>query len=127
MISLQSITNADFIEGVDNVQIAMAVQQSAMDALDKSSAVAAPPVEAQLADDGGASATLSPYTQHWKPCYLCGLDVTWPYMLHSDASRATVTHNCSSCGEVVCTACSPAGDSVPSDGRLFQVDIVNQL
>jgi hypothetical protein len=56
------------------------------------------------------------YTHVWKHCYLCSLDVTWPYMLHSDASRATVTHNCSACGEVVCSACAPAGDQLPGDG-----------
>lgn len=57
------------------------------------------------------------YTHAWKPCYLCGLDTTWPYMMHSDASRATVTHNCMACGEVVCSACSPAGDQLPGDGE----------
>lgn len=30
----------------------------------------------------------------WVPCSVCGLDVTWPYVLHSDASRAIVAHNC---------------------------------
>jgi hypothetical protein len=30
----------------------------------------------------------------WMPCGVCGLDVTWPYIMHSDASRATSTHNC---------------------------------
>eukprot|EP01034_Spumella_vulgaris_P032631 gene32631-40264_t len=65
------------------------------------------------ASEGGDAAA---YTHVWKHCYLCGLDVTWPYMLHSDASRATVTHNCSACGEVVCSACAPAGDQLPGDG-----------
>jgi len=29
-------------------------------------------------------------TERWEPCYVCGVDVTWPYVLHSDASRAMV-------------------------------------
>jgi hypothetical protein len=32
--------------------------------------------------------------KQWVPCAVCGLDVTWPYVLHSDASRAIVAHNC---------------------------------
>lgn len=30
----------------------------------------------------------------WVPCHLCGLDCTWAYIMHSDASRALVTHHC---------------------------------
>ena len=30
----------------------------------------------------------------WVPCCLCGLDCTWVYIMHSDASRALVTHRC---------------------------------
>ena len=30
----------------------------------------------------------------WLPCAVCGLEVTWPYILHSDGSRADATHNC---------------------------------
>lgn len=52
----------------------------------------------------------------WTACTVCGLDVTWPYMLHSQAARAMVTHHCSVCGQVVCTYCSPSGDVVPGDG-----------
>jgi hypothetical protein len=33
-------------------------------------------------------------TGRWEPCYMCGVDVTWPYVLHSDASRAMVSHWC---------------------------------
>ena len=32
--------------------------------------------------------------QQWVNCSVCTLDVTWPYVLHSDASRAIVAHNC---------------------------------
>lgn len=52
----------------------------------------------------------------WMPCSICGLEVTWPYMMHSEASRAMVTHNCSACGQVVCALCAPAGDQLPGDG-----------
>jgi hypothetical protein len=58
--------------------------------------------------------------KQWVPCNVCGLDVTWPYVLHSDASRAVVAHNCRKCGEVVCTICSPSGDSLPGDGKLLR-------
>lgn len=57
-------------------------------------------------------------SKQWVPCSVCGLDVTWPYVLHSDASRAIVAHNCRKCGEVVCSLCAPAGDSLPGDGTL---------
>ena len=30
----------------------------------------------------------------WVSCCLCGLDCTWVYIMHSDASRALVTHRC---------------------------------
>jgi hypothetical protein len=31
---------------------------------------------------------------NWMPCCVCGIDVTWPYITHSDACRALATHNC---------------------------------
>jgi hypothetical protein len=40
-----------------------------------------------VADREGASG-------RWEPCYVCGVDVTWPYVLHSDASRAMVSGWC---------------------------------
>jgi len=40
-----------------------------------------------VADREGASG-------RWEPCYVCGVDVTWPYVLHSDASRAMVSNRC---------------------------------
>eukprot|EP01038_Epipyxis_sp_PR26KG_P006204 gene6204-8543_t len=52
----------------------------------------------------------------WMTCHICGLDVLWPYVLKSDASRAICTHNCSMCGQVVCSICAPAGDELPGDG-----------
>ncbi|RYH22433.1 hypothetical protein EON65_19275 [archaeon] len=30
----------------------------------------------------------------WLACGVCGLDVTWPFILHSEASRALVTNTC---------------------------------
>lgn len=91
---------------------------------------AEPAIEGKGSADGAAHGTLakkssrrSPPTlsqklqQQWVPCSVCGLDVTWPYVLHSDASRAVVAHNCRKCGEVVCSLCSPAGDSLPGDGK----------
>lgn len=52
----------------------------------------------------------------WLPCSVCGLEVTWPYITHSDAGRAMATHNCSACGRIVCTVCAPAGDKLKGDG-----------
>lgn len=52
----------------------------------------------------------------WTPCSVCGLEVTWPYIAHSEATRGIVTHTCSACGKVVCTVCAPAGDQLPGDG-----------
>lgn len=69
------------------------------------------------ADVAQAKPKLSQQLQQWVPCSVCGLDVTWPYVLHSDASRAVVAHNCRKCGEVVCSLCSPAGDTLPGDGK----------
>lgn len=61
--------------------------------------------------------------EDYLPCSICGLEVTWPFMLHSAASRALVTNRCASCGNVVCTVCAPAGDNLPGDGlgSKFQV------
>jgi len=52
----------------------------------------------------------------WLPCSVCGLEVTWPSIMHSDASRALATHNCSACGRIVCTLCAPAGEQIQGDG-----------
>lgn len=80
----------------------------------------------------------------WLACGVCGLDVTWPFILHSEASRALVTNTCrylldlatvfvllvlpilhhhphsfciySVCRQVVCSVCAPAGDPLPGDG-----------
>lgn len=35
-----------------------------------------------------------PKDEKWRKCLVCGLDTTWPYLMHSDASRSSVTHNC---------------------------------
>lgn len=43
-----------------------------------------------IADREGASG-------RWEPCYVCGVDVTWPYVLHSDASRAMVSSSVHCC------------------------------
>jgi hypothetical protein len=39
----------------------------------------------ELPDTGGSP---------WTPCCVCQLDCTWAYILHSEASRALVTHHC---------------------------------
>jgi len=62
------------------------------------------------------SSSTSTSSQIWRNCSVCELDVAWPYMMHSDANRATVTHNCSKCHAVVCTLCAPVGDKIPGDG-----------
>jgi len=54
--------------------------------------------------------------EEWMPCGICGLEVTWPYRMHSDAYRALVTHHCSNCGIVICTFCGPGGEKLPGDG-----------
>jgi hypothetical protein len=59
----------------------------------------------------------------WVPCGICGLEVTWPYRMHSDASRALVTHHCCNCGIVICTLCGPAGEKLPGDG----IDVTYEL
>jgi hypothetical protein len=52
----------------------------------------------------------------WATCYLCGLDTSWPYVTHSDATRALVTHRCMNCSRVVCSVCAPAKDILPGEG-----------
>ena len=51
-----------------------------------------------------------------KNCSICGLDVTWAYITHSDASRSHVSRHCSVCNRLVCSICSPAGDEFKGDG-----------
>ena len=53
---------------------------------------------------------------NWAPCAVCGSDVSWTSAIPgSDAARAAATHHCRACGEVVCTFCAPAADSVAAD------------
>jgi len=54
--------------------------------------------------------------QNWSPCGVCSLDTTWSNVLKSDASRARCTHHCKMCGTVVCTVCSPSGDTLMGEG-----------
>lgn len=56
------------------------------------------------------------YICAWTPCSICQLDVTWPYIMHSDASRGLVKNFCAACHKVVCNFCAPAGDELPGDG-----------
>ncbi|KAJ8608390.1 hypothetical protein CTAYLR_008154 [Chrysophaeum taylorii] len=50
-------------------------------------------------------------------CACCGSDVTWTNISPgSDSARASATHHCRACGEVVCAFCAPAGDAVAGDG-----------
>jgi hypothetical protein len=59
--------------------------------------------------------------QNWTPCGVCSLDTTWSNVLKSDASRARCTHNCRSCGTVVCTVCSPSGDTLMGEGMIVKI------
>jgi hypothetical protein len=54
--------------------------------------------------------------QNWSPCGVCSLDTTWSNVLKSDAPRARCTHHCKMCGTVVCTVCSPSGDTLMGEG-----------
>ena len=54
--------------------------------------------------------------EHFRTCGICNLDVTWPFISHSDASVSTCSQNCSVCGIVVCVICAPAGDVIPGNG-----------
>ena len=47
-----------------------------------------PPPSLQSKKKGGRPA------RQWVSCSVCRLDVTWSYVLHSDASRAIVAHSC---------------------------------
>jgi hypothetical protein len=51
----------------------------------------------------------------FKPCSVCQLDVCWPYILKSVASRASATCHCQACGNVCCVVCAPAGDTIPAE------------
>lgn len=53
----------------------------------------------------------------WTACGVCSLDTTWSNVLKSDASRARCTHHCRNCGTVVCTVCSPSGDTLMGEGE----------
>ena len=60
---------------------------------------------------------IAPQTDTWAPCSVCGSDVTWTSAVRgSDAARASATHHCRACGNVVCAFCAPAGDQVAGDG-----------
>lgn len=54
--------------------------------------------------------------EEWTPCTICGLDVIWPCIMRSTASRALATHRCSMCAKIVCVVCAPAGDTIAGDG-----------
>ena len=51
----------------------------------------------------------------WRPCSICELDVTWPYITKSSACRASATTNCQRCGKICCVVCAPAGDQIPAE------------
>ena len=78
-------------------------------------ALALTQVEGKLAME--VEVVQSPASQcDWCPCSICNLDVTWPYIMHSDASRAMTKHRCALCQRVVCVVCAPAGDQISGDG-----------
>ena len=58
-----------------------------------------------------------PLSNTWAPCAVCASDVTWTSAVRaSDAARASATHHCRACGNVVCAFCAPAADRVAGDG-----------
>lgn len=57
----------------------------------------------------------SPFKK-WTKCCVCTNDTTWVNILKSEGSRARNTHNCRMCGKIVCSICSPAGETLLGDG-----------
>jgi hypothetical protein len=63
----------------------------------------------------------------WRPCSVCGSDVTWTAMAKgSDALRVHATKHCRACGEVCCAFCAPAGDRISGD-RLGEFATLSDL
>jgi len=69
-----------------------------------------------LQSSSSTSVTKVAQVSPWVSCEVCELDVTWPCVSHSDATRSRQAVNCSNCGCVCCVVCAPAGDTVLGDG-----------
>ena len=54
--------------------------------------------------------------EEYNACSLCRVDGAWPFVLHSDATRALTMQNCTICGGIVCAFCAPTGNSIRGDG-----------
>lgn len=61
-----------------------------------------------------------------KNCSVCGLDVSWAYITHSDASISQTSHNCAICKRTVCSICAPAGDIFKGDGIQASVSLADR-
>jgi len=61
-----------------------------------------------------------------KNCSICGLDVSWAYITHSDASVSQTSHNCAICKRTVCSICAPAGDVFKGDGIQSSVSLADR-
>jgi hypothetical protein len=62
----------------------------------------------------------------WTKCCVCELDPQWLYILKGDMNRGRTVHNCRRCGQVVCTICSPAGDTINGDGEVSWLFVLLQ-
>jgi hypothetical protein len=61
-----------------------------------------------------------------KNCSICGLDVSWAYITHSDASISQASHTCAICKRTVCSICAPAGDVFKGDGIQSSVSLADR-
>ena len=61
-----------------------------------------------------------------KNCSICGLDVSWAYITHSDASVSQTSHSCAICKRTVCSICAPAGDVFKGDGIQSSVSLADR-
>ena len=48
----------------------------------------------------------------WEQCAICKQDPMWMFDLKNDIDKARLYRNCQTCGKVVCTLCSPGGETL---------------